>query len=61
VAGAAAGGRRPPAEPRAGPAYAGQPHETDEGQRKEVGEETSDPEGAAAMLEDAEKDPEAKT
>jgi hypothetical protein len=39
----------------------GRLEETDEGQRKEVGEETADPERAAAMLADAEKDPEANT
>jgi hypothetical protein len=39
----------------------GQLDETDEGERSEVGEETSDPEHAAAMLADAEKDPEATT
>ncbi|HVD14506.1 MAG TPA: hypothetical protein VNK73_08645 [Actinomycetota bacterium] len=39
----------------------GQLEETDEGERSEVGEETSDPERAAAMLADAEEDPEATT
>jgi hypothetical protein len=39
----------------------GQLDETDEGERSEVGEETSDPERAAAMLAGAEEDPEAST
>jgi hypothetical protein len=39
----------------------GQLEETDEGERSQVGEEAADPERAAAMLADAEKDPEAST
>jgi hypothetical protein len=39
----------------------GQLDETDEGERSEVGEETTDPEQAAAMLAEAERDPEVNT
>jgi hypothetical protein len=61
VDGEEAGGPLLDEEELAGHEEDGQLDETDEGQRKEVGEETSDPDRAAAMLTDAEKDPEANT
>ena len=61
VAGEGEGGPLLDEDELAGHEEDGQLEETDEGERKEVGEETSDPEQAAAMVADAEKDPEANT